>query len=125
MNVIGAMRERITFVKDFVEKSPFFFQAPLQYDADVVRKRWRQESPVQLKALAVEFSRMQEPKKEDYEGALHRVAASMKISNSDLIHPLRLAVSGVGSGPGLFDILFILGKEETVARINSAIERVR
>jgi glutamyl-tRNA synthetase len=49
----------------------------------------------------------------------------MKVNNSDLIHPLRLAVSGVGSGPGLFDILFILGKEETVARINSAIERVQ
>jgi glutamyl-tRNA synthetase len=68
---------------------------------------------------------MQNPKKEDYEAALHRVAASMKINNSDLIHPLRLAVSGMGSGPGLFDILFILGKEETVARINSAIERVQ
>jgi glutamyl-tRNA synthetase len=125
MSVIGAMRERVTFVKDFVEKSPYFFQAPRQYDAEVVKKRWKRESAVQLKELAVEFSRMQDPEKEDYEAALHRVAASMKINNSDLIHPLRLAVSGMGSGPGLFDILSILGKEEAVARINSAIERVQ
>ena len=124
MNVIAAMRERVTFVKDFVEKSPYFFQAPIQYDADTVKKRWKQESPVQLKELAMEFSRMQETKKEDFEAALHRAAASMKITNSDLIHPLRLAVSGMGSGPGLFDILSIIGKEETIARINSAIERV-
>ncbi len=125
MSVIGIMRERVTFVKDFVEKSPYFFQAPLQYEADVVKKRWKRESPVQLKELAAEFSRMLDPKKEDYEAALHRVAASMKVHNSDLIHPLRLAVSGMGSGPGLFDILFVLGKEETIARIHSAIERVQ
>ena len=51
LKVIGAMRERVTFVKDFIEKSPYFFQAPVQYDADVVKKRWKQESPALLKEL--------------------------------------------------------------------------
>ncbi|MGA9407325.1 MAG: glutamate--tRNA ligase [Bacteroidota bacterium] len=125
LKVIGAMRERVTFVKDFIEKSPYFFQAPVQYDADVVKKRWKQESPALLKELAKEFSRLENPKKEDYETALHRAAEGMKVNNGDLIHPLRLAVSGIGSGPGLFDILFILGNEETARRINSAIERLR
>ena len=124
LNVISAMRERVTFVKDFIEKSPYFFQAPSLYDEDVKRKRWKQESPAQLKELAEEFSHLENPKKEDYEAALHRAAAAMKASNSDLIHPLRLAVSGVGSGPGLFDILFVLGKEETIRRISLAIERL-
>ncbi len=122
---INAMRERVTFVKDFIEKSPYFFQAPVQYDADVVKKRWKQESAALLKELAKEFSRLENPKKEDYETALHRAAEGMKVDNGDLIHPLRLAVSGMGSGPGLFDILFILGNEETARRINSAIERLR
>lgn len=124
LNVISAMRERVTFVKDFIEKSPYFFQAPSLYDEDVRKKRWKQESPAQLKELAEEFSHLENPKKEDYEAALHRAAAAMKASNSDLIHPLRLAVSGVGSGPGLFDILFVLGKEETIRRISLAIERL-
>ncbi len=124
LNVISAMRERVTFVKDFIEKSPYFFQAPSLYDEDVKKKRWKQESPAQLKELAEEFSHLENPKKEDYEAALHRAAAAMKASNSDLIHPLRLAVSGVGSGPGLFDILFVLGKEETIRRISLAIERL-
>ncbi len=125
LKVIAAMRDRVTFVKDFVDKSPYFFRAPLQYDADVVKKRWKRESPAQLRALADEFDQMEYAGKEDFENALRRSAESMKINNSDLIHPLRLAVSGVGSGPGLFDILFILGKDETVKRIHSAIERVQ
>jgi glutamyl-tRNA synthetase len=124
LNVISAMRERVTFVRDFIEKSPYFFQAPSLYDEDVKKKRWKQESPAQLKELAEEFSHLENPKKEDYEAALHRAAAAMKAGNSDLIHPLRLAVSGVGSGPGLFDILFVLGKEETIRRISLAIERL-
>ena len=123
--VIGAMRERVSFVRDFIEKSLYFFQPPLQYDPDVVKKRWKQDSPALLKEVANEFSRLEYPKKEDYETALHRAAERIKVNNSDVIHPLRLAVSGTGSGPGLFDILFILGKEETVRRINSAIERLQ
>jgi len=125
MRVINAMRERVTFVKDFVEKSPYFFRAPIQYDEDTIKKRWKKESAAHLKDLAGQFSALNSQKKEDFEAALHRTAEFLKVDNSDLIHPLRLAVSGVGSGPGLFDILFILGKEETVARIHSAVERLQ
>lgn len=125
LSVIGAMRERVTFVKDFVEKSPYFFQPPAQYDPAVVKKRWRQETPEHLKKLMEEFSQLENPQKEEYEVALHRAAETMKIGRSDLIHPLRLAVSGMGAGPGLYDILFILGKEETIRRITTAIERLK
>jgi glutamyl-tRNA synthetase len=125
ITIIGAMRERATFVKDFVEKCAYFYQAPDQYEPDVVKKRWKPETPDQLKILAEEFSRMENPKKEEYESALHRIAESLKIKQGDLIHPLRLAVSGMGAGPGLYDILVILGKDETLRRIHLAIERMK
>jgi len=125
MIIIGAMRERATFVKDFVEKCGYFYQAPDLYEPDVVKKRWKPETPDQMKILAEEFSRLENPKKEDYESALHRVAEVLKIKQSDLIHPLRLAVSGMGAGPGLYDILIVLGKEETIRRLHSALERVK
>jgi len=124
LRVIDVMRERVTFVKDFFEKSPYFFRAPVEYDPDGVRKRWTRETPAQLKVLGEEFSRLEDPQKEDYEAALHRAAATLGIPHGDLIHPLRLAVSGVGAGPGLYDILAILGKAETHRRITTAIERL-
>lgn len=131
LNVIAAMRERVSFVREFLEKSPFFFQAPTEYDSAVVKKRWTPESPEYLKKLAAEFFKLVNPQKEDYEAALRRVAESLKLSrgnsfggNGELIHPLRLAVSGVGEGPGVYEIVCILGKDETIRRINSAIERI-
>jgi glutamyl-tRNA synthetase len=125
LRVIGAMRVRVTFVKDFVEKSPYFFRPPAQYDPDVVKKRWKQGTPEQMKKLIEEFSRLENPQKEDYEAALDRAAETLKVKHGDLIHPLRLAVSGMGAGPGLYDILLIFGKEETIRRMNSAIERLK
>lgn len=124
LSVIGVMRDRVTFVKDFIDKSPYFFHPPERFDPDVVKKRWKPESAGHLKALAEEFSRLEHPTKEEYEAALHQTAEKLKVGNGALIHPLRLAVSGVGSGPGLFDILFIIGKEETIRRISSAIEKL-
>ena len=122
LSVIGSMRERVSFVKDFVEKSPYFFQSPSQFDPGDVKKRWKPDTQSQLKRLAEDFDRMTTPTKQDYEAVLNRTAEDLKIKNSDLIHPLRLAVSGMSAGPGLYDILFILGKKETLKRINFAIE---
>ncbi len=125
LSVIAAMRERATFVREFVEKCPYFYAPPAVYDPEVAKKRWKPKTPEHLETLVREFSRLEQPKKEDFEAALHKAAASLGINHSDLIHPLRLAVSGMGAGPGLYDILAILGKEETIRRIRSAIERLR
>ena len=63
--------------------------------------------------------------KEDYETALKKVAESESAGVGKLIHPLRLAVSGVGGGPGVYDILVIIGKEKTISRINKAIAEIK
>ncbi len=125
LNVITAMRERVSFIKDFTEKSPYFFLAPKEYDPAVIKKRWKPQSAEYLRELSKAFSDLTDPQKVDYEEALHRSAESLKVGNGELIHPLRLAVSGMGEGPGLFDIVSIIGKEETIRRINSAIERIK
>jgi glutamyl-tRNA synthetase len=125
VHVIGAMRERATFVKDFYEKCPYFYAPPVTYDPDVVKKRWKPETAGHLKMLAEEFSQLARPQKEDFEAALRRTAESLMLKQAEIIHPLRLAVSGTGVGPGLYDILFILGKDESIRRINAAIERLQ
>jgi glutamyl-tRNA synthetase len=122
--VIRAMRERVSFMRDFIDKSPYFFRAPVSYDETALKKRWTSETPSQLEALAKEFSRLKDPRPADLETALRRVASSLRASDGELIHALRLAVSGVGGGPGVFEIVGILGKEESISRIRRALERV-
>lgn len=122
LSVISAMRDRVSFVREFVEKSPYFFKPPIEYDPTVVKKRWKSETPELLKRLIGEFSTLGNPGKEEFEAALHRTAEASKVGNGEIIHAVRLAVSGIGTGPGLYDILFLLGKEESIRRITAAIQ---
>ncbi|HXG00262.1 MAG TPA: glutamate--tRNA ligase [Bacteroidota bacterium] len=124
LNVIEAMRERIVFVRDIIEKSPYFFEPPDSYDPETVRKRWKPESREHLLHLRDAFEKLQNPTKEQYEAALSECAHSLGVSKGQLIHPLRLAVSGMGAGPGVFDILVIIGKEETIRRITTAVSKL-
>lgn len=125
LKVIEAMRERAFFVKYFLEKSPYFFKSPDEYDPEVLKKRWKPETPEQMRKLVEEFSKLENPTKEDYEKALHKTAEAISIGAGKLIHAVRLSISGVGGGPGLYDILYILGKKESMKRIFTAIEKIK
>ncbi len=125
LGVIEAMRPRVNFVKDFIENCPYFFEPPIHYDVDVIKKRWKEDTPQQLKMLVEEFTKLENPNKADYEAALHKSAQRLNIGNGKLIHAVRLAISGTGCGPGLYDILFLLGKEENLKRIRTAIDEIK
>ncbi|HUI63240.1 MAG TPA: glutamate--tRNA ligase [Bacteroidota bacterium] len=124
LKIIAVMRERVSFVSDFLEKTPYFFRRDIQYDPEIAAKRWGQGTAAHLVAFLRELDPLESPTKEEFESALRRVAASLGIRDGELIHPLRLAVSGMGAGPGLYDILSILGKGEVVRRVRMAIEKL-
>jgi glutamyl-tRNA synthetase len=123
--VIRALRERVTFITEFIEKGNYFFEPPAQYDPEIVKKRWKPDVPAHLRVLSEAFSKLQNPSMAEYEQALQSVAQSLGVGNGHLIHGLRLAVSGVGAGPGVYEILDVIGKEETVRRIQTAIATIK
>ncbi|MCX6150254.1 MAG: glutamate--tRNA ligase [Ignavibacteriales bacterium] len=125
LQVIFAMKERVTFVKEYLSKSPYFFEAPKEYEQAAVAKNWTSETPDQLTKLRDIIAQLENPTKEDYENTMAKVAEELNVSKGKLIHPLRLALSGQSTGPGMFDLLFILGKDEVVKRINSALEKIK
>ncbi len=124
IKIIIAMKERVSFINEYLTKSPYFFEAPAEYDQNAVTKSWKEETPSHLNKLVDAFSSFKNPAKEDYEKALADVAQTLNIGKGKLIHPLRLAVSGMSTGPGVFDILYILGKEEVKKRIAYAIGKI-
>ncbi len=125
IKVIEAMRERVSFIKEYLEKSPYFFEAPVSFEEETIKKRWKDDSADLLKKLSEKISSLENPYKEDYEAALKSTAEELQIGNGKLIHPLRLAVSGMGSGPGVFEIVDIIGQKETLDRINFAVETIK
>jgi len=124
LNVIGVMRERVSFIKEIFEKGFYFFEEPLTYEEAGVKKRWTNQSAEILKQYSENIEMIASPTKEDYENALKETAADFNSWNGNVIHPLRLAVSGVSGGPGIFDILYIIGKEKTLNRIKTIIEKL-
>jgi glutamyl-tRNA synthetase len=125
LNIISAMKERVSFVQGFVDNCRYFYEAPKEYEQKAVEKNWKPETPEQLKKLRDAFSLLTNPSKEDYELALNKVAEELGIGKGKLIHPLRLAVSGQSTGPGMFDILNILGKDEVLKRMENAIKVIK
>lgn len=122
--IIEAMKERVSFVSEFIDNCNYFYESPSEYDQKSVEKNWKPETPDHLKRLNTEFANLSDTGKENYEHALARVAEELNVSKGKLIHPLRLAVSGQSTGPGMFDLLFILGKDEVVKRITTALEKI-
>jgi len=125
LQIIFSMKERVSFVKEFITACPYFYKQPDEYEQKSVEKNWKPETSSQMKILNQTFSKINNPSKEDYENALSNTAEEVNVGKGKLIHPLRLAVSGQSTGPGMFDLLFILGKDEVVKRINTAIERLK
>jgi glutamyl-tRNA synthetase len=122
--VISAMLERVSFVKEILVNGNYFFEDPAGYDETTVKKRWKEDSAEHLKKLVEEFSKLNSPTRENYEEALRRTSEELNVGTGKLIHPVRLAVSGVGGGPGVFEILDIIGKERTISRLESAIKKL-
>ncbi|MBK7106875.1 MAG: glutamate--tRNA ligase [Ignavibacteriae bacterium] len=119
--IIDAMKERVEFVKDFINSCTYFYESPKTYDEAIVKKRWKEDSEKLLKEFSEELVKIENPNKQDYENILHKIAEQNNVGAGKLIHPIRLAVSGVGIGPGVFDLLYIIGKEEVITRIDKGI----
>ena len=122
LRVIGVMKERVSFIKEIFEKGFYFFEEPSPNVEALDTKRWNNQSSEILKQYAEKIEQIASPTKEDYEIALKDTATKLKVGNGDVIHPLRQAASGSLGGPGIYDILDIIGKDKTINRIYKIIK---
>jgi glutamyl-tRNA synthetase len=122
--VVVSMKERVKFIKEIPQNAGFYFSKPASYDEKGIQKGWKEDTPKLLESYATKLGQFSDPSKEDYETSLRLTAEENNVGAGKLIHPVRLAVSGVTSGPGLFDILEALGKDEVITRIKTALEKI-
>ena len=122
LNVIGLLKERLMFPKDFVEMSFYFFRDPEIFDEAGVKKYWEPETNGQLILLADRLESLSEYSRLSIDTALRQLAEELKIKPTKLIHPARLALSGKTIGPGLFEMIELLGKETVDRRLRRAVK---
>ncbi len=125
MHVIGLMKERVVVVNDFVNSCNYFYEDPISYDDTSRTKNWKPESSAQIVRLAEKFKLMEAFDATSIESALRATAEEFQVGAGKLIHPLRLALSGVSHGPSLFHMAEVLGKKIVLRRISAAIEKLK
>lgn len=126
MKVVEALRERCNTLQEFADNGSYFFRDDFDYDPKGVKKRFNREGLAdQLDQLQAEISPLYELSKAQAEDIVKSKAEQLEIKPADLIHPMRLALTGVTGGPGLYDIIEILGPVEVAKRLSRAIEYIR
>ncbi|AZA87967.1 glutamate--tRNA ligase [Chryseobacterium shandongense] len=127
LKIISLMKERLTFVQDLTidnEKGKFFFEAPASYDEKASKKAWNDQTSAILGELASHLENT-DFNAEQLKQAVHDFAENKGLGMGKVMMPLRLSLVGELKGPDVPDIMELLGKEETISRINNAINNFK
>ena len=120
--VVAMMKDRVSFVKELWPLCSFFFIAPTEYDQKTVKKRWKEDSAKVMGELAEVLNGIDDFSIEGQEPVVMKWVEEKGYKLGDVMNAFRLALVGIGKGPGMFDISAFLGKEETIKRLQRAIE---
>ncbi len=120
--VASFIKTRATFVADFWELSSFIFIAPAEYEQKTVDKYWKGENPGYVRLLRDKLAGL-----DDFSAAYtHDLILNWITENGwpmgQVMNSFRVAVIGVGKGPDMFDICEVIGRQETLHRIDRALE---
>ncbi len=122
--VVHMMKDRVDFIKDLWPLCSFFFIAPVEYDSKTVKKRWKEYSSQQMTELIEVLQGVNDFSAEGQESVVMKWVEDKGYKLGDVMNAFRLALVGIGKGPGMFDISSFLGKDESVQRLRRAIEEL-
>jgi glutamyl-tRNA synthetase len=119
--VVGMIKERATFISDFWELSSFFFEAPTSYDEKIVDKIMTNDTRELMSELKQVINAILDFTAENVQTEVKSWIGKKEIGFGKVMQPLRLALVGEMKGPDVFEIIYMIGKAETVNRIENAI----
>jgi glutamyl-tRNA synthetase len=117
--VIALLRDRCHLLPEFYSQGKFFFEAPQQWDLEAVRPKWSAGKSDFFNTLIDNFSGITEWNALNLETAFKELAITRQIKSGELQLPFRIMLVGEKSGPPVFEIAALLGREETGERINN------
>jgi glutamyl-tRNA synthetase len=115
------MKERATFTSDILNEGSYLFERPKTYDFDTVSKKWKPETTELVQGWMDEIDTMTDFSAASVESKFKNYLESKGVGIGAVLLPFRLVVTGVGMGPGMFDISAFLGKDEVLERMKTGL----
>ena len=122
--MIGFMKERASFVEELFEICRFFFFAPTEYEAKGLKKSWKGDTPQHVAHIRQMLEQAENFDCQSTEEAILGWIRSSELPMGQIMNGVRIAVTGVSSGPNIFKVCEIIGREETLRRIDTALSTI-
>ncbi|MFX0556059.1 glutamate--tRNA ligase [Maribacter sp. CXY002] len=123
IKVVSMIKERATFVSDFWELSDYFFVAPSTYNEKAANKQWKDETSDIMQKLIPVLEDISDFSSSNVETIVKSWISEQELSFGKVMPPLRLILVGDMKGPHIFDIMGMIGKDQSIERITTAIEK--
>jgi len=122
LKIIALLKPRLKRLSEISDMSRYFFRDPETYAEKAVKKHWSSPDVIeQLTNLKDQLAGVSDFNEESIEGVIRGLAEKLNKGAGKIIHPLRLALTGVSFSPGIFEVMELLGKETVINRLKTAI----
>jgi glutamyl-tRNA synthetase len=122
--VTGMVKERLVFPQEFWDQAFYFFEAPVEYDTQMKKKVWKEDTAQIIESVMDLLKKSNDFSSSELELLIKQYVEQNNLGFGRVAAPLRLLIVGSGMGPHLFDILEMIGKEETIGRILRGLTKV-
>ncbi len=122
--VIGLTKDRVNFVSELWEQVNFFFVAPTEYDEKSLKKRWKEDSPKHMTEMLALLEAHDDWSAEGLDNLIMPWIAEKEYGVGIVMNAFRICLVGAARGPHIWNITDVLGKEETLARVRTALEKL-
>jgi len=119
-NSVELFKRRMDTLLDFLHRADFVFVKDFRIEPEAFEKHLTKDRKQEFRLLSERFSQTEPFDVAATEKAFREVVAELGIEASELVHPVRVAITGRDVGPGLFETIALLGKEKTVERLKKA-----
>jgi glutamyl-tRNA synthetase len=124
LKAVHLVKEKAVFANDFWTLGSFLFEAPKSYDAEVIKKRWNEKSAAFVAAVKTAYESLGDFSAAGTEACFKQTAVSLGIKTGEVMQLFRVCLSGAAGGPALFEMCELLGKDEVVKRLESAVQKI-
>jgi glutamyl-tRNA synthetase len=124
--VVEVLGERLKVARDILTSGDFFFNETVSYDPDAAQKYFSQKQTAKvLERLRDRVILAQQFDAAAVEAVIRELATELGVESREIIHPVRVALTGKTVGPGLFELMALLGRERVIRRLDGAISWIR